>query len=320
MNELSNEELDQMLENAMETMFILRHDSQGVEQNIHPVWNKDLLVSSPEYQSQVEELMLSYILGDDLEQTKIYLHQLLSLQPSNHVFQLYLALVHYVTGEETTAFSIAQLIDIYALTKSRGKNEVIAAFTPDDDFPVDFPAIIDISLLDHTLLLKPAIQRLCTNIQLYLTVGNHQKAIAGFQQLLAVMGESSELLVELAQAHTSLKQFKEAKKLLRKAIKYDPQSIKALYLLATTHRDLGEYEQAIGFYWKYLKLEPTDYIILFPLALCYEELQLTDKAVTLLEQVIEINPQLETSGWRLIPQIDKLIQIIQEKRVIQSEI
>lgn len=232
------------------------------------------------------------------------------------MFQLYLALTHYVTGEETTAFSIAQLIDIYALTKSRDKNEVIAAFTPD----VDFPAIIDLSLLNHTLLLKPAIQRLVTNIQLYLMVGNHQKAITGFQQLLAVMGESSELLVELAQAHNFLKQYKEAKKLLRKDLKYDPQTIKALYLLATSLRDLGDYEQAIGFYWKYFKLEPTDYLMLFPLALCYEELQLTDKAVTLLEQVIEINPQLETSGWRLIPQIDKLMQIIQERRLIESEI
>jgi len=318
--ELSNEELGQLLENAMEVMFSLREDYKGEERYNLPAWDKDLLEHSPEYQSQIEDFMLSCLLGEDLEQAKIYLQQLLILQPSNPVFQLYLALTHYVKGEETTAFSIAQLIDICALIKSRDKNEVIAAFTPDDDFPVDFPAIIDLSLLNHTLLLKPAIQRLVTNIQLYLMVGNHQKVITGFQQLLAVMGESSELLVELAQAHNSLKQYKEAKKLLRKAIKYDPQSIKALYLLATTNRDLGEYEQAIGFFWKYLKLEPTDYVVLFPLALCYEELQLTDKAVTLLEQVIEINPQLETSGWRLIPQIDKLIQIIQEKRVMHSEI
>lgn len=320
MNELTNEELDQLLENAMEAMYILQDEYQGEEECVLPVWDKDLLKQSPEYQSQIEERMLGYLLGDDLEQAKIYLQQLLFLQPSNPVFQLYLAITHYVTGEETTAYSIAQLIDIYTLTKSRDKNEVIAAFTPDNDFPVDFLAIIDLSVLDHTLLLKPAIQRLITNIQLYLTVGNHQKAITGFQQLLTVMGESSELLVELAQAHNSLKQYKEAKKLLLKALKYDPHSIKALYLLATSHRDLGEYEQAIGFYCKYLKLEPTDYIMLFPLALCYEELQLTDKAVTLLEQAIAINPQLETSGWRLIPQIEKLMQIIQERRLIESEI
>ena len=127
-------------------------------------------------------------------------------------------------------------------------------------------------------------------------------------------------MFELAHLYSLTDQHKEAKKLLTKILQLNSQSAKALYLLATTHRSLGEYEQAIGFFWKYLKQEPDDFAVLVPLIICYEDLNLTEKAVSLLEQALEFCPQLTDSGWRLIPQMDKLIRIVQQKGIAQSEL
>lgn len=88
----------------MEAMFILQEEYQEEEECVLPVWDKDLLKQSPEYWSQIEEQMLGYLLGVDLEQAKIYLQQLLFLQPSNPVFQLYLAITHYVTVRRQQPF------------------------------------------------------------------------------------------------------------------------------------------------------------------------------------------------------------------------
>lgn len=314
MNELTNEELDQILENAMEVMFILSEECL-IDEVLFPK-EQDLLLleSNPEYTSKVEELIFKLLFGDEFEFVKTFLQQALKVQPTNPVFLLYQALAYYVTGGKQIAFNLAQTIDGFALNSRQEKNEIVTAFLPNEDFPIDFPAIIDFSSLsqDQELLLK--VQKLCFEIQLYSSLQNHTQAITRFHQLLPLVNNPPELVIELADTYQYAKQYHEAKKLLREALKRKPKSPKALYLLAFTHRSLGEYEQAIGFFWKYLKQEPDDYVVLVPLIICYEELHLTEKAVDLLEQALVFCPQLEDSDWRLIPTMDKLIRIVQEKR------
>ena len=78
MIELSNEELDQMLENAMEAMFSMQDVYQDEEQHVYADWEKDLLTSSLENQSRVEKLVLSYLFGEDMDQAKDVLKKLLT--------------------------------------------------------------------------------------------------------------------------------------------------------------------------------------------------------------------------------------------------
>lgn len=317
MNELSNEELDQLFEYAMEAMFIMQEEKLG-DTSLFPS-NKDLsLLDTSQIEAEtVENMLLHLLLCSEFEQAIIFLEQALTKQSKNPVFQLYLALSYYVTGKMPKGIAIARTIDFFALISRENKNEIILAFLPNDDFPVDFPKIIDFSLFAHNPELQLSIRKLCTNIQLNYLITNYPQAIAYFQQLLPLVGDVPDLLFELAHLYSLTDQHKEAKKLLTKILQQNSQSVKAHYLLATTHRSLGEYEQAIGFFWKYLKLEPDDFAVLVPLIVCYEDLNLTEKAVSLLEQALEFCPQLIDSGWRLIPQMDKLSRIVLESRKVK---
>jgi len=49
-------------------------------------------------------------------------------------------------------------------------------------------------------------------------------------------------------------------------------------------------------------------------------LNLTEKAGALLEKTLEITPQIENSGWHILPEMDKLNRIVQQKRIAQSEL
>lgn len=317
MNELSAKELDELLEYAMEAMFIMQEEKPG-DTLLFPS-NKDLslLDCSQTEAEKIEKMVLQFLLCSEFEQTVTFLEQALIKQSRNPVFQLYLALSYYVTGKMPKSIAIARTIDFFVLVSRENKNEIILAFLPNDDFPVDFPKIIDFSLFAHNPELQLSIRKFCTNIQLNYLLANYPQAIAYFQQLLPLVDDVPDLLFELAHLYSLTDQHKEAKKLLTKILQQNSQSAKAHYLLATTHRSLGEYEQAIGFFWKYLKLEPDDFAVLVPLIVCYEDLNLTEKAVSLLEQALEFCPQLIDSGWRLIPQMDKLSRIVLESRKVK---
>ncbi len=318
MNELSNEELDQLLENAMEAMFILQEERPGDETLFPKEEDYSRLDQEPETSHIVESLILEVLLCNEFERAKTYLQKALTLQPANPVFLLYQALVHYVTERNrTSAISLARSIDIFALVCCEEKNEIIAAFIPGEDYPIDFPSVIDYSVLDSNTDFTTSVRKVCMNIQLFSLVRNYHRAIDCFQQLFTLIGESPKLLLELAIIYNFTKQHREAKKCLKKALLVEPQLIVVIYALAETHRSLQEYEQAIGFYRKYLSHKPTDLTGLIPLALCYESLNHTEIAVDILEKVIVINPQIENSGWQLIPEMDKLIRIVQEKRIAQ---
>ncbi len=320
MNKLTTKEMDELLGYAMEAMFIMQEEKPG-DTSLFPS-NKDLslLDSTQTAAEKVETMVLQLLLCGEFEQAIIFLEQALTRQPKNPVFLLYLALSYYVTGKMPKGIAIARTIDFFVLVSRDKKNEIILAFLPNDDFPVDFPNIIDFSLFAHNSELQLSIRKICANIQLNYLVINYPQAIVYFQQLLPLVGDLPDLLFELAHLYSLTDQHKEAKKLLTKILQHNSQSAKALYLLATTHRSLGEYEQAIGFFWKYLKLEPDDFAVLVPLIVCYEDLNLTEKAVSLLEQALEFCPQLIDSGWRLIPQMDKLSRIVIENRKAKLEI
>lgn len=301
----------------MEAMFILSDDRPINDVLFPKKQDLVLLEKNHKYASKVEELVFKLLIGYEFDFVKAFLQQALEVQPTNPVFLLYQSLAYYVTSGQQTAFNLARVIDVFALSCHKEKNEIITAFLPSEDFPIEFPTIIDFSSLSHDQELLLKVQKLCCEIQLYSLLQNHTQAISRFQQLLPLVGNPPELSIELADLYRSTKQHHEAKKILQKALDEKPESLKVLYLLAFTHRSLGEFEQAIGFFWKYLKQEPDDFAVYVPLIICYEELHYTEKAINLLEQVLEVCPQLEDSGWRIIPVMDKLIRIVQEKRNAQ---
>ena len=76
MNELSTEELDKLLEYAMEAMFILQDENPG-DKSLYPT-DKDLslLERYPEYRYKVEHLVLQLLLCNEFERAKSFLHQI----------------------------------------------------------------------------------------------------------------------------------------------------------------------------------------------------------------------------------------------------
>jgi len=314
MYDVSNEQLGELLMYAAEGLYFLQEDFPG-EESLFPSDNDlSLLDSSVDHCLLVENSVLHLLLCNEFDRAKDFLQLALLHQPFNPVLQLYLALSCYVTEIRPSYFPIAQLIDFYSLTSRKDKNDIINNFLPDDDFHIDFASLIDFNSLSLDDDLSATIRKLCFDIQFYCYVTHYPKAVSCFLQLLPLINETPELLFELAHLLYFTKDYSNVKKLLREVLLSNPQSPKALLLFAETHKRLGEFEQAIGFYWKYLKLEPSELGTYMPLILCYEELNYTQKAVELLENVMDFIPNLENSGWRMIPEFVKLFNIIQRKR------
>lgn len=52
-----------------------------------------------------------------------------------------------MTGKMPDGIAVAQSIDYFVLVSQEEKNDIISAFLPDEDFPIDFPTFIDFNSL-----------------------------------------------------------------------------------------------------------------------------------------------------------------------------
>jgi len=318
MNDLSEKELNQLLEYATESLYILKDEYSEGEIQVTKEEVLFLLNRFPEHLSKLEDLLLGFLLNDDFEDAKFYLQKALLLQSTNPVFLLYQALAYFITGEYQTAYKTAREIDFFTLVSRKEKNDVIIAFIPDEDFPIDFSSIIDFNSLKHNPDLRLVVQKICTNIQLYSFVSNYHRAIDCIFELFPLIDVPPELTCELGRAYLNTNQYEKAKNALRLAIRCHPKLSIAYDLLKYVHMRLKEYEEAIRIILKYIELEPTDHTSIVSLVVCLEELNQTDEAVEILMNVAEKCPHLVADCWRIIPQMDKLIGIMQEKREAQS--
>lgn len=95
------------------------------------------------------------------------------------------------------------------------------------------------------------------------------------------------------------KDFLNAAKAIREAIKLDPENVTYLNSLAICYRDSKDYEKAISVYNQILKKEPENYLVLYNKALVYAHKGEAPEAVRLLQRVLKIEPSFERAKIKI---------------------
>ncbi len=151
------------------------------------------------------------------------------------------------------------------------------------------------------------------------------KAFQGLKDIVAAEAVYNEILIEhpnntgttleLAAIYITQEQFNKAKALLSKAQKKEPNNGRLWQLKGQLARRLSNTENAISFYNKAMVLDPDNMAIVRALASTYIELQNTEKAQTLIDDVLALYPndiqaQLMKSNILKLQDKDKLSNVI----------
>ncbi len=130
-------------------------------------------------------------------------------------------------------------------------------------------------------------------------IGQIRKSIQYFQKAIFIQSDNHAAKNNLANAHKSLSEFKEAEFLYREIIKDDPKNIKALNNFANLKREFNQYQKAKELLLKALDIEPNNLNILLNLAMCCQGIGEATNAKKYALKVLDIN-QSNTAAHKLL--------------------
>ena len=147
--------------------------------------------------------------------------------------------------------------------------------------------------MSRTLKLVDRLLALGRNLH---TVGRNQEALAvlrslaGFRELPPVVAEETQ--ARLAEIQLRRCRFRRARRHLRAALHYQPDSARYHYLLATTLAadEKADPQRAIEHYRKSLELDPKQPLCLCDLGLLALRLDQTEEGLKALQQAVELAP------------------------------
>ena len=129
--------------------------------------------------------------------------------------------------------------------------------------------------------------------------GQIRKSIQYFQKAISVQKNNYAAKNNLANAHKSLSEFKEAEFLYKEIIRDDNKNIKALNNYANLKREFNQYQQAKELLLKAAKLEPNNLYVLLNLAMCCQGIGENNDAKNYVMKILEIDPN-NTSAHKLL--------------------
>ena len=278
------------------------------------------LAQSEEDQKTVDFFAFCLFCSERFDDLKTVMHRALEVVPENTYYQFYLALGHYCSGETLVSLSIGRSIDFSRIIKQATRVPVQESICscPGCGLELAPTDLVDFPIVGSKNDTNSPIQNIFHTIHQLKQANQFEEAIAIYEELFAeVGGEAPCLLVDLANLYSRLKNYKEAKKTLIRALELNPGLYDAYRRLAATHRLLDEYELAIDMLKKAYKRYPKDDMILLELAAGYYKLGHTVKAVTSLEKALVIDPSIEFSLVNM-PDMAFLLNLLQEKRTAMS--
>ena len=129
--------------------------------------------------------------------------------------------------------------------------------------------------------------------------GQIRKSIQYFQKAIFIQKNNYAAKNNLANAHKSLFEFKEAETLYKEIIRDDLKNIKALNNYANLKREFNQYKQAKELLLKAIKLESNNANILLNLAMCCHGIGEANDAKNYVLKVLDIEPK-NTSAHKLL--------------------
>ena len=143
------------------------------------------------------------------------------------------------------------------------QNKLTEAFTKSQDLKKKFP--------NNSYLLN--LQGLILQ-----NSGRIKESIQYFQEAIAIQKDNHAAKNNLANAHKSLCQFKEAETLYKEIIRDDTENIKVLNNYSNLKREFNKYQEAKELLLKALKIESNNVNILLNLAICCQGIGETNDA------------------------------------------
>ncbi len=146
-----------------------------------------------------------------------------------------------------------------------------------------------IEMNDYT---EPALRHL---IDIYQQEKEWDKAVVVLQKLESITGVDKHAVIahyycELAESARQGKDSEQAKQMIKRALDYDRNCVRASLLLAETEKEMGDYDSAINTYKRVQHQDP-DYIpeIIEPLLECYNKLGSSKELVIYLKKILQEN-------------------------------
>ena len=135
----------------------------------------------------------------------------------------------------------------------------------------------------------------------YQNTGQYKKAKDIFVKALKYDSRNLSLMNNLATSYKNLLQYDLAENLYNETIKLNPKYVNAYVNLGNLKRDINKFYDAISLYEQAQKIMPQNPIILYSLALAYQGLGDFNKSIKFANDALKINPNL-TQADHLISQ------------------
>ncbi len=257
----------------------------------------EYLVRDPSGKQFLESFCFYFLVKNDYQKIITFMTEAIKHQPDSYMFQYYLAVAYYLTGDIEKALSIARNLDISRLQEEIDDMQSYLATVDDEPIKKEH-----ISIYENIDLQKfkgkgagAIINDLLSSIDMFVAANMYEDAIDCYKLIIKNIGDVPCLLAEMGQLYMWLNQYKEAKKCLSKALQDNPGLYRAYRSLATIHRLLNEHEQAVGVLKKASKKFPEDDLILLELATSYLKLEHIPKAKECIKKALVIDPNIEHS-------------------------
>lgn len=128
----------------------------------------------------------------------------------------------------------------------------------------------------------------------------YQEAVSAFIQALELEHENSEVLVELADALTTLGNSHDATSFYERAVTLEPQNLALAGRLGRNYIQLDKYQKAYAVFEKIFQADSTNILWNKQFAFCAHQTGKTAQAIYLYEKVITENPRDYTSYLNLV--------------------
>lgn len=130
-----------------------------------------------------------------------------------------------------------------------------------------------------------------TKASVFSQLRDHKSAVKYFNEALRLSEpeDRDEIYLDLAMEYEALKDFTNAVRVLKEAMKYNPANEGAIYEIAFCYDQLGDYEKAIKCYSDFIDENPYSFTAWYNLGNAYSKMENFEKAIWAYEYCVIIN-------------------------------
>jgi tetratricopeptide (TPR) repeat protein len=128
-----------------------------------------------------------------------------------------------------------------------------------------------------------------------LQMGEYEEAAAALEVAISSNPYSAPTVMQLADCYTMLERHENAAEILARVVSVDPGNVRLRFKLGNALYRAGRYNEALRNFKEISKFDPRNTDILLNLGVVYAEMDSLDRAVSVWERVLQLEPDNETA-------------------------